>query len=99
MTAPEALTSSADALVVGGGPAGMSAALYLARYNRSVILFDTARGRSTHHQTNHNYLGFPAGVPIQRFRDLGREQLARYEQVHVLPCAVDRMSGGGDGFV
>jgi thioredoxin reductase (NADPH) len=101
MTSPDALTATADALVVGGGPAGMSAALYLARYNRSVVLFDTARGRSTHHQTNHNYLGFPDGVPIQRFRELGRAQLAHYTEVTVLPDDVVRMSGieGGDGFV
>jgi len=97
MTSPEALASSAAALVVGGGPAGMSAALYLARYNRSVLLFDTARGRSTHHQVNHNYLGFPDGVPIQRFRELGREQLSRYDEVRVLHHTVDRLSGSADG--
>jgi thioredoxin reductase (NADPH) len=101
MTSPEALTATADALVVGGGPAGMSAALYLARYNRSVVLFDTARGRSTHRQTNHNYLGFPDGVPIQEFRELGRRQLAHYSEVTIRPETVVRMSGleGGEGFV
>jgi thioredoxin reductase (NADPH) len=99
MTSPEALDATADALIVGGGPAGMSAALYLARYNRSVILFDTARGRSTHNQTNHNYLGFPDGVPIQRFRELGREQLARYSEIRSLRHTVERMSHGTEGFV
>jgi thioredoxin reductase (NADPH) len=100
MTSPEALTASADALVVGGGPAGMSAALYLARYNRSVVLFDSARGRSTHQQTNHNYLGFPDGVPIQDFRELGRRQLANYSEVTIRPDTVVRMSGlEGGGFV
>jgi thioredoxin reductase (NADPH) len=97
MTAPDALTATADALVIGGGPAGMSAALYLARYNRTVIMFDTARGRSAYHQTNHNYLGFPDGVPIQRFRELGREQLARYDGITMLAHTVDRMSGGQSG--
>jgi thioredoxin reductase (NADPH) len=100
MTSPQALTATADALVVGGGPAGMSAALYLARYNRSVVVFDTARGRSTHHQTNHNYLGFPDGVPIREFRELGRAQLARYSEVEIRNDEVVRMSGGeGSGFV
>jgi thioredoxin reductase (NADPH) len=98
MTARESLDGTAEALVIGGGPAGMSAALYLARYNRDVIVFDTARGRSTHHQTNHNYLGFPDGVPIQRFRELGREQLARYSEVRLLPHRVHRLSAAGDRF-
>ncbi|MFF2201210.1 FAD-dependent oxidoreductase [Streptomyces sp. NPDC058145] len=59
---------AADAVVVGGGPAGLSAALYLARYNREVLVFDTGHGRSTHHQTNHNYLGFPGGIPTVDLR-------------------------------
>jgi thioredoxin reductase len=61
-----------EALVIGGGPAGLSAALYLARYDRQVALFDTGRGRSTWHQVNQNYLGFPGGVPA---RELRRVQL------------------------
>jgi thioredoxin reductase (NADPH) len=85
-----------DALVVGGGPAGMSAALYLARYNRSVVLFDTARGRSSHHQTNHNYLGFPDGVPIQRLRELGREQLSQYPHVRILDLPVKEITGDAE---
>ncbi|GIJ48628.1 pyridine nucleotide-disulfide oxidoreductase [Virgisporangium aliadipatigenens] len=85
-----------DALVVGGGPAGMSAALYLARYNRSVVLFDTARGRSSHHQTNHNYLGFPEGVPIQRLRELGRAQLSHYPHVRLLQVPVERLTGDAE---
>src|SRR5687767_15908875 len=86
-----------DAIVIGGGPAGMSAALYLARYNRSVVLFDTARGRSSFNQVNHNYLGFPDGVPIQRLRELGREQLSRYSHVQVVDEAVERLEGDADG--
>jgi thioredoxin reductase (NADPH) len=75
----------------------MSAALYLARYNRTVIMLDTAQGRSTHNQVNHNYLGFPDGVPIQRFRELGRDQLAHYAEIRIVDHGVDRMSGAADG--
>jgi len=84
---------SADALVIGAGPAGLSAALYLARYNRSVIIFDAGHGRSTHHQINHNYLGFPGGVPTVKLRDLGRKQLTEYEKVHLVQHKVERLSG------
>lgn len=67
-----------DALVVGGGPAGLAAALQLARYNRHVLLFDSGMGRSTYHQINHNYLGFPGGISIRELRDIARKQLVAY---------------------
>lgn len=73
-----------DVLVIGGGPAGLSAALYLARYDRSVALFDAGHGRSTWHQMNYNYLGFPGGISARELRERGYQQLAEYPQVTVL---------------
>jgi thioredoxin reductase (NADPH) len=67
-----------DCLVVGGGPAGLTAALQTARFNRRVMLFDSGMGRSTYNQINHNYLGFPGGVSARDLRELGRRQLAGY---------------------
>ena len=67
-----------DAIVVGGGPAGLTAALQLARFNRRVLCFDSGQGRSTYHQINHNYLGFPGGIPSRTFRDLARAQVTAY---------------------
>src|SRR5215813_12430368 len=91
--------NSADALVIGGGPAGLSAAIYLARYNRSVLVFDMGHGRSTHHQVNRNYLGFPGGVRTVHLREIGLQQLAEYEKVTTVHHKVDRLSGNGeDGF-
>lgn len=88
-----------DALIVGGGPAGLSAALYLARYNRSVLVLDSGHGRSTHHQTNRNYLGFPDGVSTIGLRDLGRAQLGHYGNAWVLHHTVTTVEGdGGRGF-
>ena len=88
-----------DAIVVGAGPAGLSAAIYLARYDRTAVVFDAGHGRSTHHQVNHNYLGFPGGVPAAKLRELGKAQLAEYPQVDfehhkVIDCRRD-----GDSFV
>ncbi|MEO8457331.1 MAG: NAD(P)/FAD-dependent oxidoreductase [Chloroflexota bacterium] len=67
-----------DCLIIGGGPAGLSAAIYLARYNRSCIVIDSARGRWKSHELNENYLGFPSGIHARRLRELGRKQAARF---------------------
>jgi len=85
-------------LVIGGGPAGLSAALYLARYDRSVLLFDANDGRSSWHQVNHNYLGFPGGVAARELRALGRRQLAEYPHVRVVEERVAAMTRGEGGF-
>jgi thioredoxin reductase (NADPH) len=70
-------------------------ALHLARYNLSVLVFDTGHGRSTHHQTKHNYLGFPHGIAITRLRELTRQQLMRYPQVTVMDHVILGVSGDG----
>lgn len=68
-----------DALIIGGGPAGLSAAVYLARWCRSVAVATCDRpGRADWPQLNHNYLGFPDGVPAQELVARGREQAERY---------------------
>lgn len=67
-----------DALVVGGGPAGLTAALQLARFNRRVMLFDAGGGRASYHQVNHNYLGFPGGLKARDLLELGRKQVREY---------------------
>lgn len=91
--------STYDVLVVGGGPAGLSAALYLARYDRQVALFDTGQGRSTWHQINHNYLGFPGGIAARELRARGREQLSEYAQVSVFDHKIDALRRDNGGFV
>ena len=86
-----------EVLIVGGGPAGQAAALYLARFDRRVALFDTGQGRSTWHQINFNYLGFPGGIPARKLRELGCEQLAAYPQVTILEHKVDALHREPDG--
>lgn len=68
-----------DALVIGGGPAGLSASIYLARARRSVALFDCVKtGRSDWGQVNFNYLGFPDGVSLIDLLTFGRLQAERF---------------------
>ncbi len=67
-----------DCLIVGGGPAGLSAAIYLARFLRSTLVLDSAGGRSSSEQVNDNYLGFPNGVKGTELRALGKQQAERF---------------------
>ena len=68
-----------DALVIGGGPAGLSAAVYLARACRAVAVVDCRRpGRSDYAQVNHNFLGFPEGIAAVELSKRGRKQAERF---------------------
>lgn len=62
-----------DCLIVGGGPAGLTAAIYLARYRRRVLVLDAGQSRAAWIPTSHNYPGFEAGIG-------GRELLARLSE-------------------
>lgn len=67
-----------DCIIVGGGPAGLSAAVYMGRFLRSTVVIDGGGGRSSGPQTNENYLGFPRGIPAKKLRELGRRQAERF---------------------
>jgi thioredoxin reductase (NADPH) len=67
-----------DCLIIGGGPAGLTAGIYLARFNRSVLVIDKAEGRSSYDEYNENYLGFPQGVYAKKLRLLGKKQAKRF---------------------
>jgi thioredoxin reductase (NADPH) len=61
-----------DSLIIGGGPAGLTAAIYLARYRRTVLVIDSGNSRAALIPDSHNYPGF-AGIA-------GTELLARLRQ-------------------
>jgi thioredoxin reductase (NADPH) len=65
-------------VIVGGGPAGLSAAIYLGRFRRRTLVVDAGDGRWSYGQVNENYLGFPAGVGALRLHRLGRAQAQRF---------------------
>lgn len=88
-----------DVLIIGGGPAGLSAALVLARFDRTVAVFDAGQGRSTWHQVNHNFLGFPGGIAARRLRELGRQQLGDYPQIECVDHKVEAIDRDGAVFV
>jgi thioredoxin reductase (NADPH) len=51
-----------DSLVIGGGPAGLTAAIYLARYRRKVVVIDSGESRAALIPETHNYPGFADGI-------------------------------------
>jgi thioredoxin reductase (NADPH) len=74
----DAAVREVDCAIIGGGPAGLSAAVNLARMRRSTLVIDDRDGRSLWSQINRNYLGFPDGIPASEIRLQGRRQAARY---------------------
>lgn len=51
-----------DCVVVGGGPAGLTAAIYLARYHLSIVVVDAGNSRAAWIPHTHNHAGFPEGI-------------------------------------
>src|SRR6478609_6727058 len=69
-----------DAVIVGGGPAGLSAALVLGRCRRSVLVCDTGRPRNYASHAMHGYLTRD-GMPPSEFLAVARRELAQYDSV------------------
>jgi thioredoxin reductase len=78
-----------DAIIVGGGPAGLAAALTLGRGRRRVLLVDAGEGRNAPAAAVHNLLAHD-GTPPEELRRIGREQLARYGSVRLREAGVER---------
>jgi thioredoxin reductase (NADPH) len=68
-----------DCLIIGGGPAGLTAALYLARFNRRFLLVDGGASRAAWIPASHNFPVFSNGVAGPRMLALQREHLGRYD--------------------
>ncbi|MEV4223443.1 FAD-dependent oxidoreductase [Nonomuraea sp. NPDC049725] len=85
-----------DVIVVGGGAAGLSGALTLARARRSVLVIDSGLPRNAPASGMHNYLG-REGIAPSEFLAIGREEAASYGAEIVTGVAVtaERLDGGG----
>lgn len=70
-----------DCLVVGAGPAGLTAATYLARFQRRIAVVDAGTSRARWIPTSHNCPGFPFGVGGDALLDKLRAQAAEYGAV------------------
>jgi thioredoxin reductase len=85
-----------DVVIVGGGPAGLSAALVLGRCRRSVLICDEGRPRNAAAKAAHGFLSRDGIAPHELLR-IGREQLRPYE-IEIQNAVVETASCKDGGF-
>ena len=83
-----------DVAIVGGGPAGLSAAVWLGRYRHRVVLFDSGDPRNWETRGIHGYLGLPDVIPMD-LRARGREEARRFG-AELVDAHVERATRLGD---
>jgi thioredoxin reductase len=86
-----------DVIIVGGGPAGLSAALVLGRCRRQVLLFDSGKPRNYAARAMHGFVSRDGTSP-EEFRQLSREQLRKYPCVEVRDGEVVDAQRGDEEF-
>jgi thioredoxin reductase (NADPH) len=102
MADPESPASTLDCLIIGGGPAGLMAAIYLARYRRLTCVIDDGESRAALIPESHNFPGFK-GIGgkdlLARLRDQAKTYGATLEsgRVSALARAADGVFVARDG--
>lgn len=92
------LPDSVDCLIVGGGPSGLSAAIYLARFRRSVAVFDGGHSRASLIPKTRNYPGFAAGISGADLLNELRHQAGKYG-IQVRNAPIENLVQEQSGFV
>ena len=67
-----------DCLVIGGGPAGLTAAIYLARFHLDILVVDAGKSRASWIPCTRNHAGFPEGISGKELLERMREQACKY---------------------
>jgi thioredoxin reductase (NADPH) len=67
-----------DCIIIGGGPAGLTAAIYLARFHLDIALLDAGSSRAALIPCTHNHAGFPGGISGRELLDRMGEQAASF---------------------
>src|SRR4051794_27088310 len=90
------MTAPRDCVVIGGGPAGLAAATWLARYRRDVVVVDSRDYRAKAVERSHGYLARDPQRPLE-FLQTAREQLLAYRTVSYLTTTVTTAVRMDDG--
>jgi thioredoxin reductase (NADPH) len=93
----DAMSGERDCVVIGGGPAGMTAAIFLARFRRRCVLIDAGGSRAEWIPRSHNHPAFPDGISGVELLDRMRAQLERFGVERVTDRA-SRLDREGEGF-
>jgi thioredoxin reductase (NADPH) len=86
-----------DALIIGGGPAGLTCAIYLARYRRKAVVIDSRQSRAALIPETHNYPGFADGISGPRLLEALTSQAKNYG-VEIIADRVTDLRRAGGGF-
>jgi len=86
-----------DCVIVGGGPAGLNAALILGRCLRRVLICDDGQPRNARSRNMHGFLSRD-GIPPLELLQIGRQQLRPYETVEFQHVSVMRVNCQDAGF-
>lgn len=88
-------TEIRDCVIVGGGPAGLTAAIYLARFHLSVTVFDDNTSRTASIPISHNHAGFPDGIGGVELLGRMRAQAAKYGADICIDRVTELQTGDG----
>ncbi len=92
------MSKDPEVLIVGAGPAGLTAATYLARFLRRVLVADGGAPRACWIPVSHNMPGFPAGITGEAILGRMREQAKTYGAV-IEGGVVESVRADGDDFI
>ncbi|MEO6065583.1 MAG: NAD(P)/FAD-dependent oxidoreductase [Lysobacterales bacterium] len=87
-----------DCLIIGAGPAGLTAATYLARYQRRIAVVDAGASRARWIPTSHNCPGFPFGIAGPALLAKLRHQAESFGTA-IENASIERLSRADGGFV
>jgi thioredoxin reductase (NADPH) len=92
------MDETCDCLIIGAGPAGLTAAIYLARFNLVTRIIDAGKSRCAMIPLTRNHAGYPGGIAGKELLALMREQAAEFGAA-VIDGLVEKIEKREDVFV